>query len=170
MRVTPRPATEPHPPLLVGGSSRAAARRAARLGLPFLPGAHLPELVAYHEERLAAYGTRGWAAMPAADGALLHVAEDPDRCWALYGDHFLHEARTYASWQPPGARSAVRSAAGTVEELRAEGVYRVLTPEAGAALGRDSYVLHPLVGGMPVDEGWRSLQLFAERVLPRLAG
>src|SRR5690606_3338086 len=78
------------------------------------------------------------------------------------------EARTYASWQPAGARSAVRSAAATVEELRAEGVYRVLTPDDCAALGRDTYVLHPLVGGMPVDAGWRSLPLFAERVLPRL--
>ncbi|MFJ9668584.1 LLM class flavin-dependent oxidoreductase [Streptomyces sp. NPDC101219] len=168
VRITPRPSTEPHPPLLVGGSSRAAARRAARLGLPFFPSAHLPELEAYYKERLAEYGTSGWVMMPAAETSLLHVAEDPDRSWALYGDHFLHEARTYASWQPAGVRSAVRSAAATVEELRAEGVYRILTPDACAALGRDTYVLHPLVGGMPVDEGWRSLQLFAERVLPRL--
>ncbi|MDI9830938.1 LLM class flavin-dependent oxidoreductase [Streptomyces sp. KAU_LT] len=57
VRVTPRPLTEPHPPLLVGGSSKAAARRAARLGLPFFPGAHLPELEAYRTERLAEYGT-----------------------------------------------------------------------------------------------------------------
>ncbi len=34
VRVTLRPYTRPHPVLLVGGSSRAAARRAARLGLP----------------------------------------------------------------------------------------------------------------------------------------
>ncbi|MGW7220965.1 LLM class flavin-dependent oxidoreductase [Streptomyces sp. NPDC054826] len=168
VRITPRPSTEPHPPLLVGGSSRAAARRAARLGLPFFPSAHLPELETYYQERLAEYGTSGRVMMPAAETSLLHVAEDPDRSWALYGEQFLHEARTYASWQPAGARSAVRSAAATVEELRAEGVYRVLTPDDCAALGRDTYVLHPLVGGMPVDEGWRSLQLFAERVLPRL--
>jgi hypothetical protein len=62
-----------------------------------------------------------------------------------------------------------------VEELRAEGVYRVLTPEeclAFAEAGGDqaSLVLHPLCGGMPVDEGWSSLRLFAERVLPRLKG
>ncbi|GAB2759709.1 hypothetical protein GCM10027072_67780 [Streptomyces bullii] len=43
VRVTPRPCTDPHPPLLVGGSSQAAARRAARLGLPFFPSAHLPD-------------------------------------------------------------------------------------------------------------------------------
>lgn len=170
VRVTPRPCTRPHPLLLVGGSSKAAARRAARLGLPFFPSAHLPELEAYYKERLAEYGTEGWTMMPTAETPLLHIAEDPDRAWAHYGEHFLHEARTYASWQSDGIRSAVRSAATTVDELRAEGVYRILTPDDCAALGLDNYVLHPLAGGMPLDEGWRSLHLFAERVLPRLDG
>ncbi|MEU6668339.1 LLM class flavin-dependent oxidoreductase [Streptomyces sp. NPDC046727] len=170
VRLTPRPYTDPHPLLLVGGSSKAAARRAARLGLPFFPSAHLPELEAYYKEKLTEYGTEGWTMMPAAETPLLHVAEDPDRAWAEYGGHFLHEARTYASWQSGQVRSAVKSAATTVEELRAEGVYRILTPEQCAAQGLDSLVLHPLAGGMPVEEGWRSLRLFAERVLPALSG
>ncbi|MER7577811.1 LLM class flavin-dependent oxidoreductase [Streptomyces sp. NPDC126514] len=168
VRVTPRPFTEPHPLLLVGGSSKAAARRAARLGLPFFPSAYLPELEAYYKERLVEYGTEGWTMMPAAETPLLHLSEDPDRTWAEHGGHFLHEARTYASWQSADIRSAVRSAATTVDELRAEGVYRVLTPDECVALGHDTYVLHPLVGGMTVDEGWRSLHLFCEEVLPRL--
>ncbi|MGW2820863.1 LLM class flavin-dependent oxidoreductase [Streptomyces sp. NPDC001443] len=169
VRVTPRPFTAPHPLLLVGGSSRAAARRAARLGLPFFPSAHLPELEAYYKDRLAEYGTEGWTMMPAAETPLLHIAEDPDRVWAAYGSHFLHEARTYASWQSGDIRSAVRSSATTVEELRAEGVYRVLTPEECVAQGLDNLVLHPLAGGMPVEEGRRSLRLFCEEVLPRLS-
>jgi alkanesulfonate monooxygenase SsuD/methylene tetrahydromethanopterin reductase-like flavin-dependent oxidoreductase (luciferase family) len=168
VRLTPRPYTDPHPLLLVGGSSRAAARRAARLGLPFFPSAHLPELEAYYKEQLTAYGTEGWTMMPAAETPLLHLAEDPDRAWAEYGEHFLHEARTYASWQSREIRSAVRSAATTVAELRAEGVYRIVTPVQCLELGLDSLVLHPLAGGMPVEEGWRSLRLFAERVLPAL--
>ncbi|WJV45917.1 LLM class flavin-dependent oxidoreductase [Streptomyces flavofungini] len=170
VRVTPRPHTRPHPLLLVGGSSRAAARRAARFGLPFFPSAHLPELEAYYDEKRAEYGTEGWTMMPAAKTPLLHLSEDPDRTWAAYGEHFLHEARTYASWQSGDIRSAVRSAATTVDELRAEGVYRVLTPDACVALAESgaNLVLHPLVGGMPVDEGWRSLRLFGENVLPRL--
>jgi alkanesulfonate monooxygenase SsuD/methylene tetrahydromethanopterin reductase-like flavin-dependent oxidoreductase (luciferase family) len=170
VRITPRPLTDPHPLLLVGGSSRAAARRAARFGLPFFPSAHLPELEAYYKERLVEYGTEGWTMMPAAETPLLHISEDPDRTWAEYGGHFLHEARAYASWQSAGIRSAVRSAAETVPQLRAEGVYRVLTPEECVAQGLDHLVLHPLVGGMPVEEGWRSLRLFAERVLPGLEG
>jgi alkanesulfonate monooxygenase SsuD/methylene tetrahydromethanopterin reductase-like flavin-dependent oxidoreductase (luciferase family) len=168
VRVTPRPYTRPHPLLLVGGSSKAAARRAARLGLPFFPSAHLPELEAYYKERLGEYGTEGWTMMPAAETPLLHIAEDPDAVWDEYGGHFLHEARTYASWQSGDIRSAVKSTATTVDELRAEGVYRILTPERCVALGLDSLVLHPLAGGMPVEEGWRSLRLFAEQVLPAL--
>ncbi|WP_432039062.1 LLM class flavin-dependent oxidoreductase [Streptomyces cucumeris] len=173
VRVTPRPATRPHPPLLVGGSSRPAARRAARLGLPFFPSAHLPELEEYYHARRAEYGTEGWCLMPPESTPLLHVAEDPDRVWAEYGHHLLHEARTYASWQPEAVRSAVRSRAADAAALRAEGVYRVLTPGECLAYaaedgGRTSLVLHPLCGGMPVEEGRRSLRLFAERVLPRL--
>jgi alkanesulfonate monooxygenase SsuD/methylene tetrahydromethanopterin reductase-like flavin-dependent oxidoreductase (luciferase family) len=168
VRVTPRPCTEPHPLLLVGGSSPAAARRAARLGLPFFPSAHLPELEAYYKERLVEYGTEGWVMMPAAETPLLHLAEDPDRAWATYGEHFLHEARTYASWQSAEIRSAVRSAATDVRGLRNEGVYRILTPDECVAQGLDNLVLHPLAGGMPVEEGWRSLRLFCENVLPRL--
>ncbi|MFD3653121.1 LLM class flavin-dependent oxidoreductase [Streptomyces sp. NPDC058620] len=162
VRVTPRPYTQPRPMLLVGGSSRAAARRAARLGLPFFPSAHLPELEAYYQEQRTEYGTEGFCMMPGAKTALLHLSEDPDRTWAHYGEHFLHEARTYASWQSKDIRSAVRSAATTVEELRAEGVYRVLTPQQCTELDADSLVLHPLCGGMPVEEGWRSLRLFCE--------
>ncbi|MBT2398044.1 LLM class flavin-dependent oxidoreductase [Streptomyces sp. ISL-100] len=170
VRVTPRPYTQPHPLLLVGGSSQAAARRAARLGLPFFPSAHLPELEAYYHARQAEFGTDGFCMMPAAETPLLHVAEDPDRTWAVYGEHFLHEAQTYASWQSKDIKSAVRSRATGVDELREEGVYRVVTPDECVALAADSLVLHPLCGGMPVDEGWRSLQLFAENVLPRLNG
>ncbi|NEB03012.1 LLM class flavin-dependent oxidoreductase [Streptomyces sp. SID13726] len=170
VRVTPRPLTDPHPLLLVGGSSEAAARRAARLGLPFFPSAHLPELEAYYKERLVEYGTEGWTMMPTAETPLLHLAEDPDRAWSAYGGHFLHEARTYASWQSGDIRSAVRSAATSVDELRAEGVYRILTPGECVEQGLDNLVLHPLAGGMPVEEGWRSLRLFAEQVLPALEG
>lgn len=172
VRVTPRPYTQPHPLLLVGGSSQAAARRAARFGLPFFPSAHLPELEAYYHERRAEFGTDGFCMMPAAETPLLHVAEDPDRTWAEYGEYFLHEAQTYASWQSKDIKSAVRSRAATVDALRAEGVYRVVTPEECVALAgaAGSLVLHPLCGGMPIDEGWRSLHLFCEIVLPRLNG
>ncbi|WP_327353165.1 LLM class flavin-dependent oxidoreductase [Streptomyces sp. NBC_01304] len=176
VRVTPRPYTQPNPLLLVGGSSQAAARRAARLGLPFFPSAHMPELEAYYKAKLEEYGTEGWTMMPAKETPLLHLSEDPDHTWATYGKHFLHEAQMYASWGSKDIKSAVRSHATTVAELREEGVYRILTPDECVDFANNSddpmtsLVLHPLCGGMPIDEGWRSLHLLAESVLPRLTG
>ena len=175
VQVTPRPVTQPHPTLLVGGTAKVSARRAARLGLPLMTAANLPELEAYYYEQCKANGVQGFCVMPPAHMAHVHVAEDPDRAWAELGHHFLHEATTYAGWQTSDIKSAVHSHATTVEELRDEGIYTVLTPEqcveksraAGDAFGGLS--LHPLVGGMPIDEAWRSVTLCAEQVVPKLA-
>jgi hypothetical protein len=105
---------------------------------------------------------------------MLHVAEDPDQAWAELGDYFFHEAATYASWQTEDISSAVHSYATTPDELRAEGIYQVLSPdqvvERVKAAGDEAFVnLHPLVGGMPIDEGWKCLQLYVDEVLPRVS-
>lgn len=169
VRVTPRPYSPGGPMLFAGGSSRPAARRAARLGLPLFTAAHSPGLEAYYYERCEEHGTRGLCLMPPRDQSLLHVTEDPDRAWAELGDHFLYEARSYARRSGP-VRSAVQSAAPTVAGLRREGIYRFVTPDECVSLARASgqLTLHPLCGGMPVDEAWNSMRLLAEKVLPRL--
>ena len=79
VKVTPTPRTKPHPPVMIGGSGRPGARRAARFGLPFAPPAHLPELEAYYYEQCEQHGTTGFVVSPPADIALVFVAEDPDR-------------------------------------------------------------------------------------------
>lgn len=162
VRVTPTPLTKPHPLVLLGGTSKIAARRAARYGLPMQPAAHMPELEAYYLEQCQAHGTNGFCVMPAEDTAMVFCSEDPDRTWAELGHHFLHEATTYASWQTGSIRSAVKSGAATVEDLRAEGIYQVLTPEE--CRSRDVVALHPLCGGMPVDDAWASFQLYLDAV------
>ncbi len=170
VRVTPTPVTKPHPMLLVGGTSKPAARRAARFGLPMFPAAHLPELEAYYYEQCAEQGTQGFCMMPSADTAMVHVADDPDRVWAELGEHFLHEASTYSSWQTPDIKSAVHSHASSVDDLRAEGIYQVLTPDECVARAAQTGAinLHPLVGGMPIAAGWDSLRLYCDQVLPNL--
>ncbi len=124
---------------------RGPARRPARA--PLLPQRAPPRAGGVLQGAARRGTTEGWTMMPAAETPLLHIAEDPNRAWAEYGGHFLHEARTYASWQSGDIRSAVKSAATTVEELRAEGVYRILTPDQCVAQGLDNHVLHPLSGG-----------------------
>ncbi len=169
VRVTPVPVTKPHPMLLIGGTSKVAARRAARFGLPMFPAAHLPELEAYYYEQCKEHGTQGFCMMPGADTVMTHVAEDPDKTWAELGDHFFHEASTYHSWQTPDIKSAVHSYATNVDELRAEGIYQVLTPDECIERVKETGAvnLHPLVGGMPIDAGWESIRLYCEQVLPK---
>jgi alkanesulfonate monooxygenase SsuD/methylene tetrahydromethanopterin reductase-like flavin-dependent oxidoreductase (luciferase family) len=170
VRVTPRPKSPPQALLFVGGRTKVAARRAARLGLAFWPVAHMPELDAYYLEQCKEHGTTGFTLMPSPDTTFTFVADDPDKAWADLGHHFLHEAQTYAGWQNHDAHSAAYSAATTVDELRAEGKYTVLTPaecidkarsDAGAV-----FVHHPLCGGLPPEQGWESLRLFVDQVVP----
>ena len=170
VRVTPKPLTQPHPMLLIGGTSKVAARRAARFGLPMFRAAHLPELEAYYYEQCKEQGTQGFCMMPGAHTAMTHVAEDPDQAWAELGEHFLHEATTYSSWQTPDIKSAVHSHATDVAALRAEGIYQVLSPDecVEVAKAEGAVNLHPLVGGMPIDAGWESLRLYCEQVVPRV--
>ncbi len=170
VRVTPKPLTQPHPIVLLGGTSRPAARRAARFGLPMFTAAHVDGLEQYYNDQCKEFGTQGFFMSPSADFASVHVAEDPERVWHDFGKCFLHEATTYASWQTPDIKSAVHSHAKTADELRAEGIYQVLTPEQAIERGtsRGELYLHPLVGGMPIDEGWKCLKLTCEQVLPKL--
>ena len=131
--------------------------------------AHLPELEAYYYEQCKENGTQGFYSHPGSDLTLLFISEDPDKTWAELGQHFLHEAATYASWQTPDIKSAVHSHAQTPEQLRAEGIYEVITPEEAVARGADAqFTLHPLVGGMPIDEAWKCVHLFVEQVIPKL--
>jgi len=175
VRVTPRPLTQPHPLLLVGGTSAAAAKRAARFGLPFFPAAHLPDLEALYYEECAARGVSGFCVMQADDTFMLHVADDPDQAWAELGSHFLHEATTYSGWQTPDIASEMHSRVTTVQELPADGIYRVMTPDECVDLARTkgeeaTFCLHPMCGGVPIDRAWASAQLFTDKAWPRING
>jgi alkanesulfonate monooxygenase SsuD/methylene tetrahydromethanopterin reductase-like flavin-dependent oxidoreductase (luciferase family) len=173
VRVTPTPKTPASGILFVGGSGRPAARRAARLGLGLLPAAHLPELKDYYEQQCEEQGTKGFMIMPSANTRLTQIAEDPDKAWAEVGHHLLHEARRYQSWQTSDIHSAVSSKATTVDELRAEGIYEILSPDQAIARCQAegsfaTIVLHPLCGGTPVDRGWDTVNLYVDKVLPAI--
>jgi alkanesulfonate monooxygenase SsuD/methylene tetrahydromethanopterin reductase-like flavin-dependent oxidoreductase (luciferase family) len=175
VRVTPRPAQDPHPPLFLGGSVEAAARRAARLGLGFFPAVGDRSLAEAYKDECRRLGVpEGAVLMPRGPGAVF-VSEDPERTWATIGEHLLYDAATYASWQGRGQRSQVKAEAATVEELRAGGVYQVLTPDEVVALAGElgrggTLTLHPLAGGIPPAVAEEGLDLVARRVLPALRG
>ena len=174
VRVTPEPFTKPHPTVFVGGSTPAAAKRAARFGLPFAPPLHDPALASLYETECARLGVKGGFVLSPGEPATTFVARDPDRAWADLGPYLLHDATSYAAWQRPEQRSYQHSRATSVEALRAEGKYRVLTPDECVALAKAqgplaTFVHAPLCGGAPPALGFESLRLYADEVLPRLA-
>lgn len=173
VELRPLPVQRPHPLVLVGGSSPAAARRAARFGLGFLPTNDEPALRDAYLAECERLGHPPGIVVSPAGPAMVHVADDPDRAWAEVGAHLLHDAQVYDSWQTDGQRTLVTGGAvDSVESLRADGRYRIVTPEECAELVRTlgSLVLHPLIGGMPPELSWPSLQLVVDRVRPLLAG
>ena len=172
--LTPPPFTPGGPPVLLGGSSVAAARRAARVADGFLPSAADPELAAaYRDERARLGLEEGYVGR--ADGpAAVFVAEDPDAFWARLAPHALHETNSYGEWEAarPGT-ARYYEPAEDAGALRASGRYPVLTPDECVRLFRElpedgGLVLHPLLGGLDPELGWSSLELFRDRVLPRL--
>jgi hypothetical protein len=153
--------------------SKPAARRAARLGLPFAPPVHMPELEAYYYEQLEAHGRRGYVYAPPADVSVLFIDEDPERAWHELGRHFLVEAREYGSWHDDHMDRPLEFSGDTIEALRANRTYEIITPEECLERhrrNRDMFaVIHPLVGGMPLERGWSCLELYAAKVLAPLA-
>ncbi len=173
VRVTPRPVQRPRPPILMGGASPAAARRAARHADHFVPTS--PALFeVYRAERLR-LGRSDPGPLAETTGNFLFVAEDPDAAWARIAPHALHEMNCYGRWiAESGGEGPYRVVEGA-EELRASGAYPILTPAELVARARgmgpqDTILLHPLMGGMDPELGWECLRLVEKAVLPALRG
>jgi alkanesulfonate monooxygenase SsuD/methylene tetrahydromethanopterin reductase-like flavin-dependent oxidoreductase (luciferase family) len=171
--VRPLPFTPGGPPLAYGGGTPAAVRRAARFGLDFIGEAARPELADIYAAEASRVGrSPGACLVPSGDSpSITFVAEDLDEAWATIGPHLLHDAQTYGSWLVGRHDAVTKSAATTVDELRAEaGAYQILTPtEAVDLVHTHGYLaLHPLCGGVAPDLAWKSLNLIESDVLPNL--
>jgi len=169
--VSPLPASRPHPFIAIGGEGRNAARRAARFQLPFQPSVHAPEVFDFYRAECERVGTKPILLAPGS-GDTVWVSEDPDRSWRDIGPYILHHVKSYASWQVQSGGSVINSEARTIEDLRVEGKYRILTPDECVALAgarpNEALVHLPLCGGTPPELAWQSLELYASKVLPQL--
>jgi probable F420-dependent oxidoreductase len=101
MKFSPKPAQKPHIPLLIGGTSRAAVRRAARVGDGWHPTALDPETLSqgirYLRERAQSEG-RDPGEIPVSVSAPLGEAAQEGR-YSMGADpaEILHKAQVYES-------------------------------------------------------------------------
>ncbi len=171
VRITPTPVQENGPQIILGGSSDAAARRAARIADGYMPA--VPETFLTYIEESHKLGKT--ALLLKEQGPLfLYVAEDPDRAWAEIAPYAMHETNCYSRWAAEaGINNDFYQAANDADALRATGMYSILTPEECISMARGlgdmgAIALHPLMSGMPPELSWASLELFADKVLPAL--
>lgn len=176
VHVTPRPFQRPRPPIVMGGSSKGAARRAARIADGFAPTS--PALLQVYRSELIALGKDPGPEPPTAGvggttiETLVAVAENPRETWRRIRAHCLHEMNSYHAWLrdiPGGVPGFWHEE--DAEALWAKGRYLVLTPtellERARAQG-GTITIEPLLGGIAPEVGWSSLNLIESKVLPFL--
>jgi hypothetical protein len=77
------------------------------------------------------------------------------------GPYLMHDVTAYASWNKGNDHTVSLSFVSTAEELRAENrSHRILDVDEAAGLVRagSPLQLHPLIGGLPPEIGWRYLE------------
>jgi hypothetical protein len=152
---------------LLGGSSEAAARRAARLADGFIPSE--PQWWQYYRDECIVLGKPDPGPGMTGTAATVVVADDPDSMWPRLGPYFLHETNSYGAWKEAANVASPYAPMVDIDAVRASGQYRILTPEAySAELDRAELpfaMLHPMVGGIPPELAWESLRLFETRCL-----
>lgn len=168
--VTPTPASPPQQLVWVGGSVRRSAARAARLRLPFFTMSTDPAVGDMYREECEKVGWDEGVFMAPYGPLFVHVAEDPEKAWEAIAPYAVYDVTSYNSWQTEDHDNVAASSATTADELKASGMWQVLTPDECVELVRQNgaVALHPLMGGMPFDLGWESLQLYVDKVMPRI--
>jgi hypothetical protein len=134
----------------------------------------MPDLADLYREEVERHGHQGAVFFPDEQNSMLFVDEDPERAWPELAPYFLREAREYAGWRQEGVPRPGEQDVADVEGLRAQKRYEILTPEdcierIRASRGSYTPCLHPLVGGIPLERAWRSLELYTDRVLSAFA-
>lgn len=171
VQVTPAPFRPGGPGLSLGGSSEAAARRAARIADGFIPS--VPEVWDFYRDEVQRLGRPDPGPCPTGPTQVVALAADPEAGWSQLAPYFLHEMNAYGTWQAQEGVATPYRETADADALRRTGQYRVLTPAQFVAEQRAApfpfAMLHPLCGGIPPELAWGSLRLFEREVLPAFA-
>lgn len=168
--VAPPPVQQPGPPIWVGGSSLAAARRAARYGTCFMPDSGAGQDV------FDAYRAQAAARPRVATNRVLFAADSREAAWKICGDHFLYQFNAYRRWFSAAGDDDSHGAELTDPSVLNPGHYFVGTPddilaaitESQRRLGYEELVFWARPPGMPIEQSTASLELIARHVLPAL--
>jgi alkanesulfonate monooxygenase SsuD/methylene tetrahydromethanopterin reductase-like flavin-dependent oxidoreductase (luciferase family) len=168
VQVTPAPFRPGGPAVMLGGSSKAAAERAARIADGFIPTD--PEVWQYYVDEVVRLGHPDPGPCPVGSTVTVALAEDPGAGWEQMAPYFMHEMNAYGAWQAQDDVASPYRTVADLDELQASGNYRVISPAEMIEEQRTSpfpfEMFHPLCGGMPIGLAWSSLKLFEEEVLP----
>jgi alkanesulfonate monooxygenase SsuD/methylene tetrahydromethanopterin reductase-like flavin-dependent oxidoreductase (luciferase family) len=158
--------------ITMGGSSEAAARRAARIADGFIPS--VPEMWDFYRDEVQVLGRPDPGPPRVGENRVVALAKDADEGWRKMAPFFLHEMNAYGAWQVQEQIASPYHPIDDAAALREVGQYAVLTPDDYVRELRDApfpfAMLHPLCGGMPPDVAWESLRLFEHEVLPAVPG
>lgn len=168
VRILPRPAQDGGPKIELGGRSKAAAERAARIADGYRPVA--PEFYEDYRDALREMGKPVPEPLPKRDSYMfLHVSKDPARDWARIAPHAMHENNDYARWIG-GLDNPVYSSAEDAQALWDSGRYKVVTPQECIRMAKQDGALwfKPLPAGLDPALAWESLRLFEAEVLPHI--
>ncbi len=173
--VQPRPVQPAGPPIWIGGSTLAAARRAGRYGLDFMPDSGSPADVypAYRE----ACAEHGFPAGEIATNMVVFVCDDPDEGWNAVKEHYFYVYQTYQKWfAEAGDLVQVGAPLQTPDDL-SRATHIVGTPEMvidaieqrRARYPFDRLIFWARPPGLPIELSSRSLELFARHVIPHFS-
>jgi probable F420-dependent oxidoreductase len=171
--IGPPPVQQPGPPIWVGGNSLAAARRAARHGVYFMPdsGAGVDLYDAYRDQLPAA----AWPPRLATN-RVLFAAASREEAWEICGPHFLYQFNAYRQWFASAGDDDTHGAELTDPSVLSAEHYFVGTPDDILAaiqasqqrLGYQELVFWARPPGLPIEQSTASLELIAKHVLPAL--
>ena len=168
--VTPKPLQEPLP-LFMGGGSKPAMRRAARLGCHLLPPPNRELIDLYHDELKKNGRTPDDFRIKLFQP--MYCCEDPELGWKEVREHYLYMHNWYRRWY-------VEAGDGTASELMdpddlSRDTYFVGTPDACASVIQkmqedfnfDEFIFWARPPGLAWEKSTRSVELFAREVIPR---
>jgi alkanesulfonate monooxygenase SsuD/methylene tetrahydromethanopterin reductase-like flavin-dependent oxidoreductase (luciferase family) len=187
VEVRPEPLQQPHPPLWVAATTPAAAARAGRCGAFLAAGSVEPEVFDAYRSAWVASGRPLEQSRSSTTLTITATPEDPEKVWArnreLYFDRWDFYSRIRSELGDPALAVALQPSAAkerppapTPETYRAnewiadpDTILGKLEPLV-RRLGADELVLNGPASGIDWRrEGYESVRLFAERVLPVVA-